>query len=90
MPQTVYKSTLAPGRADTFNMPEGATIVEVNIQNGLVAFWYVTDPSYIHTTGRTFVAAATGQVLPDNLEYVGTAVDNERGLVWHLFEEVVL
>lgn len=75
---------------DTFSllMPKGAECLHFNMQNGVgCCLWARVDPEE-PTEVRRFRLAGTG--LPDvgDGRYIGTAILEDGGLVFHLFELV--
>lgn len=56
-------------------------------QYDLVEFW--AEAGEQESTVRTFQVFGTGQAIPHNSAYVGTALAGRGELVWHLFELLV-
>lgn len=56
----------------------------------IVEFWTVYDDVDPVTTDRSqsFKVLATGQLIPTDAKYVGTAVTPSGRLVWHLVQQV--
>lgn len=54
---------------------------------GKIDFWYEFNPDATPVQWRVY-AFATGRPIPDGATWIGTAVDNDRGLVWHLYRLV--
>ena len=72
----------------TVTLPFNARIIHVNMQGfGAMAFWF-SFPNVPSGIGdrRRFRVFGTGQEIPEQWEYVGTALDRKNGLVWHLHE----
>ena len=78
------------GQPHTFEMPFGSEAVSVGIgpsvQIGHVGMWVAAPQD---TEKKRLIAVrvfATGEVFDDEVwdSYVGTAVDPQRGLVWHV------
>jgi hypothetical protein len=72
------------------NMPRGAKLLRVGMQDGL-SLWYEwsdteCDSALPRTEKRAFAVHGTGHPVDDNEQYVGTAEDHRRNLVWHLYE----
>lgn len=72
---------------------------EVNVVGTIVHVGPKDDPAFVHVWSistdsegdiypRTFQVFATGQEIPDNYKYIGTANYVNYRLVWHLFEKV--
>ncbi len=69
-------------------MPEGADILSLQIQNGLPFIWAVVDTDH-RRVPRQFRVYGTGHQLPDpctHLQHVGTFLVENLGEVWHMFE----
>jgi hypothetical protein len=86
MAREVRKYELFYGPAAT-EMPVGAQILRVGIQNGRVRAWALVNPA-AEMTSRRIGYFATGAPIPDNAEHIGTAVTSDAEFVWHVFEEV--
>lgn len=70
-------------------LPDGARLLHVGMQNGGVVLWALVDTRNPVTT-RRIIFRGTGHPINDasNLIHIGTTIDEERGLVWHIFERV--
>ena len=70
-------------------MPKGAEILSVQIQNGQMfnaCIWVKVNPEN-ELEKRKFVVIGTGHSFDDtNMKYIGTYQDGP--FVWHLFEDV--
>jgi hypothetical protein len=78
-----------PTRPDVFshNLPTGAKVVHFDMQQGEPTMWVFVETE-AKLEPRTFLIAGTGHsVGNDNARHVGSCIDRELGLVWHLFEE---
>lgn len=78
---------------DRVEMPIGAQIVDVGTQETDVYVWALVNPE--NPIGRRRLAYfATGSLVPDGWDYIGTAHIIGRdplggsAYVWHVFEEV--
>jgi len=69
-------------------MPSHATIVHVACQDtpGVVSLWAEIENESASVT-RSFRIYGTGQSIPDDTDYVGTALDGM--FVWHVYENVL-
>jgi len=80
-----------PGEAADIEMPNGASVIKFDYQNGIPRLWAIVNKDEPSET-RQFVIFSTGQelVLPDDdsseLEYTGTAFNG--AFVWHCFEVI--
>lgn len=70
----------------TVQMPMGARVLTLQLQDGEPTLWAIVDPRQVTET-RAFVIVGTGQPVPDNAgPYVGTW--QWPPMVFHLFEAV--
>ena len=84
--KTVYKYQISMTADVRVMMPEGATVVAVNLDHSREpCVWAVVDPSAPATVERKFGVYGTGGQVPDFWEYVGTFF--ALPWVWHVFEE---
>lgn len=54
-----------------------------------VDFWAEIDNKQVSYTARKFEVYPTGVEIPDDAQYIGTAVSPSRIYVWHLMERLV-
>jgi hypothetical protein len=82
--RTIYKYPV-PGDMD-IEMPEGARVLCVQVQNGIPMLWALVDPNAEFVT-RRFRLMVTGATFSDKgLSYIGTyQID---WFVGHVFEQV--
>lgn len=70
-------------------MPEGAEILTVQNQGGVICLWAIVDPEKEKLT-RTIRIIGTGHDIADGeaetLIYIGTVQTNGGAFVWHIFE----
>ena len=87
MTQVIWKFEIRlQGEPQTIEMPQGATILDVQVQNGHPQLWALVDHSaslqrrtfQIHGTGHPFSA--------ESMQFVRTF--QMPPFVWHLFEAV--
>ena len=83
---TIYKYTLEPGRTK-LQMPQGAQVLTVQMQNGTPCLWAKVDPTRPAEL-RIFDVYGTGHTMPDDprMVYVATFQMDGGALVWHAFE----
>lgn len=88
MKKTIWKYKL-PSTTSFFEMPEGAEILTVQLQNGTPCIWAIVNPD-AKLEERTFVFVTTGGHIPagDNQKYIGTFQLYDQQLVLHLFESI--
>ena len=67
----------------TIDLPRGAKVLHVGIQDGAVCFWASVTPTAIKQS-RQFKVIGTGQHYDREWEYCGTVQDGPY--VWHVFE----
>ena len=81
----IWKWTLLPGYEQTIEMPHGAKILDVQVQNGQPQLWALVDESAYKDRIKIGIYA-TGAPMPDDLgEYISTFQMNEGSLVFHVF-----
>ena len=66
-------------------MPGGATVVNVDMQNGRLCLWAEVDPS-LTLVDRWFVVEGTGHRFEHRGRHLGTAHAYGDKLVWHVYE----
>jgi hypothetical protein len=85
---TIWKFNLATTDKQTIQMPKGARILCLQMQNAKATMWAIVDDTK-PLTNRVFVTVGTGRPIADTfLEssyYVGTYQDG--WFVWHVFEQ---
>jgi len=84
--RTIFKYPVAHGDPYT-EMPVGAKIVKVGIQNDRTTVWAEVYPKN-NTEKRNFKVYGTGHEIPEESVYVGTFF--HEIFVWHLYEEPLL
>ena len=85
MPKTIWKFDVLPGR-EAIPMPEGAKILDIQVQNGAPVIWAIVDPEK-KAKSRFLYVYGTGHMIPDDPgKYVGTFQFPNDGLVFHAFE----
>lgn len=84
----IFKYILLIDDLQTLHMPNGAEILDVQMQYGNACLWALCDPTQPHVP-RGFAIYGTGLQMPnDPGKYISTfQEEHESGLlVWHLFE----
>jgi hypothetical protein len=80
----IFKYPLVPfGHFVTVLMPRGARVLHVHEQNDEVTLWALVY-SPVDKVERVFAIRSTGELVEDNLEYLGTA--HCGSFVRHVFE----
>ncbi len=83
--KTIWKYELRP--LAEINMPRGAQVLTVQVQNGIPQIWVFVNADYEFEEVRKFITYGTGHKVPDNPgRYIGTFQLAEEGLVFHVFE----
>ena len=86
--KTVYKYTIAPDPTQHIDLPNGAEILKVEMQQNIPCIWVLVDVDFTHMERRWFRLVGTGQEFEhdERHQYIGTFLMYEGTLVWHLFE----
>jgi hypothetical protein len=85
---TIWKYKLFPGRTE-LEMPRGAELLTVQMQDSVPTLWALVYPAE-RLEGRVMHIYSTGQGMPpDPGVYVAT-VQDELGLVWHVFDATLV
>jgi hypothetical protein len=80
--KTIYKYTL-DSQDCTLNLPKGAEILTVQLQNGIPTLWALVNNMTV-TEKRHICIVGTGWDVEDNMKYITTYMDGY--FVWHVFE----
>jgi hypothetical protein len=84
----IFKYKLEITDFQTLIMPEDATLLSVQFQNGELQLWAKVDDER-NSDERTIFIAGTGNVIDiengQHLEFLSTT-QADNGLVWHVFE----
>jgi hypothetical protein len=83
----IYKYPLKLVAVQPVAMPEGARILSVANQNGIICLWAeIADPSAV-AKARAIEIIGTGNRFPDAYRtFIGTVLDGKY--VWHVFERM--
>lgn len=92
----IWKYELTQTASNTFEMPKGAKILTVQMQNEIPCIWAIVNigtpslsgESFFKVERRTFKTVGTGRNFEnaDKAIYIGTIQALEGRLVWHIFE----
>ena len=97
MKRTIWKFPFAIDDEVEIEMPHGAEVLHVDVQNGQPCMWAIVNPDEPRETWRTykFSVFGTGHPLPDlepdkpldrvHLHHVGTFQMRGGSLVFHIF-----
>jgi hypothetical protein len=80
--KTIYKYTL-DSHDCTLQLPKGAEILMVQLQNGIPTLWALVNPMTV-TEERHICIVGTGWDVEDTMKYITTYMDGY--FVWHAFE----
>lgn len=83
MKKTIYKYHLANMPSQVKNMPAGAQILHVGMQEGEVCLWAIVDPSQPDEERKIFMTAGA-PILESYKQYLGTIMYGNY--VMHVFE----
>ena len=86
MSNRIYKYPLKPTGTQNVNMPDGARILCVQMQDGVGTLWALVDADSNSTTDRIIRIVGTGNTFQDSnlCDYIGTVLDD--GMVYHVWE----
>lgn len=87
MSRKIWKYTLAELGRQYLQMPAGAQILTVQLQDDMVQLWAIVDPN-AEKVERVIDIYGTGHQMPDvgPGEYLGTFQMHGGALVFHVFE----
>ena len=90
MPEKIYKYELEVTNVQTIDMPVGAKILCIQLQNFMPCIWALVDPD-MPKERRTIEIFGTGHDVPDKGErkYIGTYQLMNGALVYHCFELLI-
>ena len=81
----VYKYPIKIDDGVLLDMPAGAEVVHVGLQNDVVCLWAIVDPS-AEPEPRMFFVVGTGHPIPGEAgRHVGTVPTHGGKYVWHVF-----
>jgi hypothetical protein len=86
--KTIYKYQLATNEGQVVQLPVGASILSLQVQNNVPHIWVIFDKANEkNLEERSFITYGTGHIISDLLKvYVGTYQLPLSGLVLHVFE----
>ena len=87
--KTVWKYTVPTDGTFGMNMPAGAEVLSVHVQNGVVNMWVEVDPD-VGSILKRFRVCGTGHDMPadEPRRFVGSYLLHGATEVYHLFEIV--
>lgn len=84
--KTIYKYPVKITDAFTVDLPVGAEILTVQMQNDEPCMWVLVELEPGIRETRAFRIYGTGHMVNDKDSYIGTFQQHDGRLVWHLFE----
>ena len=84
--KTVYKYPLKIDDYQKVNLPMGAKILCIKVQNGIPCLWALIDKEQTYDEAVTIRCAGTGHDIKDEVEYIDTIMVAGGALVFHLFK----
>lgn len=86
MNTVIYKYNLKLTDRQTLNLPDSATLLTVQEQNGILCLWALVNPKF-PLEPRIIEILGTGNLVPvAQRKYISTVQTNQGSLVWHVFE----
>jgi len=87
MSQTIWKFPIENSGVQIIEMPTGAQIINVGIQNEILCMWAVVNPE-TETESRHFEIYGTGHPMRAEIrkEFIGTYYLKGGAYVFHIFE----
>ena len=87
--RTIYKQELAIEDVQVVGIPQGATILHIDVQRSKPCMWYECDTDAPRTT-MTIMCYGTGHPMPDkdkaDINYLGTVMLYDGKAVFHFYE----
>lgn len=87
----IYKYAIEITDSPKVEMPVGAEVISVGVQNHGICIWAIVDPHTNSTELREFQLRGTGHPLDfpsSQMRFIGTVVLYSESLVFHLFESL--
>lgn len=82
--KVIYKYQLNDEN-NILSLPAGYKILHIGAQGVSVCAWIMIDTDETTFEDVSFTLICTGQEIPNNMTYIGTAVVNMLNLVFHVF-----
>lgn len=83
--KTIWKFPFKIKDVVILKIPHSATILHLGLQDGIPCIWALVDPKN-DTRDYLFSIYGTGhEIEGDHIQFVGTLIFNESGLVFHVF-----
>jgi len=87
-PQTIWKFPIKSIGNDALEMPLGASVLTVQVQNEIPVIWARVDPEQPKVRRRVWIAVTGGRIeLPviEDSDYIGTFQLHDGRFVGHVF-----
>lgn len=86
--KVIYKYQILPdARIQGLELPKGATILSVEVQDGLPHIWCLVDPDAPKEIRRFHMVATGRRFDTTGLTYIGAFHGVQGWMVFHLFEQ---
>lgn len=86
--RTVHKQILQIEDKQIIEVPVGAKLLHVGLQNSQACIWYECETENMYES-RTIYCFGTGHKMPEmDLNYIGTVIMLNGALVFHFYEKV--
>ena len=83
---SIWKYPLKVVDEQTLDVPEGAEVMTVQVQNGTPCLWARVDPA-APKIPRKIITRGTGHPVPETIwRYIGTYQIKDGALVFHVFD----
>jgi hypothetical protein len=89
--KVIYKYLISVSDFINIDLPKGAEILKIDVQNSQVCIWALVDKFAKETELRKFRTFGTGYDINDNtsnLKYINTIFLMNGSLVFHIFEDL--
>lgn len=88
MRKAVFKYPLSVADSQEIQMPEGAEILSVQVQGGVVCLWALVDMDAKETTRRFELYGTGHDFRPGEQKFIGTIQLYAGSIVFHVFEHL--
>ena len=87
MKQTIWKYDVMINDSQKIEMPQGANLLSVQIQNGIPCIWAIVNPMNAEVE-RVIQMAGTGHDMSERVmgAFLGTIQLNDGALIFHVFD----
>lgn len=89
--QVIYKYLLKIGLETFVEVPQGASVMSLAVQNGIPCLWMMVNPD-APTVKRRFFVFTTGQLVHEKMDghqlhFIGTFLTDQDRFVGHVFTD---